>query len=330
MQLSKGYFIGVDGGGTKTSCVIGDSTGKIIGTVVGEGSNIKSTKPEKVRIQMFDLLNELLKKSSIGKEQVSGLFVGTAGGDRESDKKIWYDWMKGYFSPHPCPIHITNDALPALVSGTFSLNGLVVIAGTGSIAYLVQDNGGRTTRSGGWGYLFGDDGSGYYIGNEALRFVTKYHDQHGECGQLERLTQVVLQHYNIQDPSDIITAVYEHENPRTSIASIAMSVLDLAEQKYEPAVEIVHQAVSALVELLTTIFEREKDARELPIVLCGGLFSNPLFFATFKDSMSKFENELYIPSLPPAAGAYLSALFRQDIVLTPELRNKVIESWGKL
>lgn len=330
MQLSKNYFIGVDGGGTKTSCVIGDSTGRIIGTVVGEGSNIKSTKPEKVRIQMFELLNELIKTSGIKKEQVSGLFIGTAGGDRESDKKTWYDWMKSYFSPHLCPIQITNDALPALVSGTFSLNGLVVIAGTGSIAYLVQDNGGRTTRSGGWGYLFGDNGSGYYIGNEALRFVTKYYDQHGDLVQVERLTQAVLQHYNLQNTSDIITAVYEQENPRTSIASLAMSVLDLAERKYEPAVEIIHQAVSALVELLTTIFNREKNARELPIVLCGGLFSNELFFATFKDAMGKFDNELYIPSLPPVVGSYLYALASEGIALTPKLRIEVTKSWAKV
>lgn len=330
MQLSKNYFIGVDGGGSKTSCVIGDSTGRIICTVVGEGSNIKSTKPEKVRVQMIELLNELIKKSGIKKEQVSGLFVGTAGGDRESDKKTWYDWMNSYFSPHPCPIQITNDALPALVSGTFSFNGLVIIAGTGSIVYLVQDNGDRTTRSGGWGYLLGDEGSGYHIGNEALRFVTKYYDQHGDLVPIERLTQKVLWHYNLQNTSDIITAVYEHKNPRASIASLAKPVLDLAEQKYEPAVEIIDQAVRALVELLTTIFNSEKTARKLPIVLCGGLFSNELFFATFKDAMSKFDNELNIPSLPPVVGSYLSALFRGDIVLTPELRNEVIESWAKL
>lgn len=330
MQLSESYLIGVDGGGTKTCCVIGDSTGRIIGTVIGGGTNIKSTKPEKVRVQIFELLNELLKQYGIKKEQVFGIFIGTAGGDRDTDKKTWYDWMKSYFSPHLCRIQVTNDALPALVSGTFSLNGLVVIAGTGSIAYLVQDNGVRTTRSGGWGYLLGDDGSGYHIGNESLRYATKYYDQHGGLSRNERLTQVILQTFNLQNAGEIIPAVYEHENPRTAIASLAMSVLDLAEQKYQPAVEIVQQAAKGLVELLTAIFYKEKDAKTLPVVLCGGLFSNDLFFATFEEAMQKFDNKLYVPSLPPVVGSYLNALISEDIVLTPELRKEVIRSWAKV
>lgn len=330
MPLSEDYFIGVDGGGTKTSCVIGDSSGRIISTIIGKGSNIKSTQPEKVRIHVFELLNSLLKQSGIQKEQVSALFIGAAGGDRETDKKVWYEWMKVYFQSHPCHIKISNDALPALVSGTFTLNGLVIIAGTGSIAYLVQDDGARTTRSGGWGYLFGDDGSGYHIGNEALRFVTKHYDQYGELAKDELLTQAVLQHYNLQNSFEIITSVYEHDNPRTAIASLAKPVLELAKQKYEPAVNIVHHAVTALVQLLSSLFEREKEARGLPIVLCGGLFSNELFYTSFKDAMRVFENELYVPSLPPVIGSYLNALFSVGIVLTPELQNEVIQSWAKL
>lgn len=328
MQLSNDYFIGVDGGGTKTSCVIGDSSGKIIGTVVGEGSNIKSTKPEKVHLLMVELLDRLLLQTGIPKDEVSGIFIGTAGGDREADRIIWYDWMQSYF-PDSCSIHITNDALPALVSGTFSLNGLVVIAGTGSIAYLVQENGTRTTRSGGWGYLFGDDGSGYHIGNEALRYVSKYYDAFGEDAQKEPLTQAIMQHYNLQSPFEIITAVYGHENPRIAISSLAQPVLELAQQNYAPAVEIVQQAVNALVELLSTVFRREKDASKLPIVLCGGLFSNKLFYKSFKEAMQTFGNELHTPSFPPVVGSYLNALLSKGIELTPELKKEVIKSWAK-
>ena len=328
MQLSKGYFIGVDGGGTKTSCVIGDSSGKIIGTVVGEGSNIKSTKPEIVRLLMVELLDRLFMQTGISKDHVAGIFIGTAGGDREEDRTIWYDWMQSYF-PESCHILITNDALPALVSGTFSLNGLVVIAGTGSIAYLVQEDGARTTRSGGWGYLFGDDGSGYHIGNEALRYVSKHYDAFGEEAQKEPLTQAVLQHYNLQSPFEIVTAVYGHENPRIAISSLAQPVLELAQQNYAPAIKIIQQAVNGLVELLSTVFRREKEARNLPIVLCGGLFSNKLFYESFKEAMQAFGNELYIPSFPPVVGSYLNALLSKEIELTPELKKEVIKSWAK-
>lgn len=330
MQLSESYLIGVDGGGTKTYCVIGDKTGRIIGTVVGGGSNIKSTKPEKVRLQIVELLNDLLNRYGIKKEEISGIYIGTAGGDRNVDKKTWHDWMMDYFSPHPCRIQITNDALPALVSGTFSLNGLVVIAGTGSIAYLVQDNGARTIRSGGWGYLLGDDGSGYHIGNEALRYVTTYYDQHGELSKSERLTQMVLQHYNIQNVYELVPAVYDDENPRTAIASLAMSVLDLAEEKYQPAVDIVQQATKALVGLISTIFTKEKIAKEFPIVLCGGLFSNELFLETFKHAMRGFDNKLYVPTIQPVVGSYLNALVSEGIEHSPELRQEVIRSWTQL
>ncbi|MDF2067829.1 BadF/BadG/BcrA/BcrD ATPase family protein [Bacillus sp. Cr_A10] len=330
MHLSEEYFIGVDGGGTKTVCVIGDNSGRIISKIVGKGSNIKSTKPENVRIQILELLNTLLKQSGIQKEQVSAIYIGTAGGDREEDKRTWIDWMSIYFQSHPCRIQITNDAVPALVSGSFSLNGLVVIAGTGSIAYLVQDDGARTTRSGGWGYLFGDEGSGYHIGNEALRYVTRYIDKHGNFSQDELLTQAVLRHFKLQNSSEIITAVYDNDNPRTAIASLAKPVIELAEQKYGPANDIVQHAITSLVKLLSTILEREQETKGLPIVLSGGLFLNDMFCGSFVEAMRKFDNELYVPSLPPVIGSYINALLSVGIPLTPKLKREVIESWKQL
>lgn len=329
MQLNKRYFIGIDGGGTKTQAVIGNSDGEILALVTGKGSNIKATPKEKVKIQIGLLLDALLVKSSIQKAEIKAVFVCAAGGDREEDSVCWNEWIQEYFQSYHCTIQVTNDAVAALVSGTFKLDGLVLIAGTGSIVYLVQEEGRKIRRAGGWGYLFGDEGSGYYIGTQALSHISKLYDLNEE---LDEFSEEVLKYLQLNNIVDIITKIYEQEQPRLIVSSIAKIVLKLAERGNDVACRIVFDAVAQLVHLLEIIYSREESAKSLPIVVCGGLFENEYFLNQFEQSLSLVlgDNELIKPFVSPVVGAFTLALLDMGIPITKKMHVDLLQTWMKV
>ncbi|MGE7624514.1 N-acetylglucosamine kinase [Viridibacillus sp. NPDC096237] len=329
MQLNNRYIIGIDGGGTKTQAVIGTSDGEILAVVTGGGSNIKSIPKEKVKVQIGVLLEQLLKKAAIHKAEVNSVFVCTAGGDREEDIVCWNKWIQDFFQSYPCKIQVKNDAVAALVSGTFQVDGLVLVAGTGSIAYLMQDNGRKIHRAGGWGYLFGDEGSGYYMGIQALRYISQLYDlQEG----LDEFAVEVLNYLQLKNPVEIITKIYEQDQPRLIVASIAMPILELAERGNDVACRIVFNAINQLIRLLSVLYSREESAKTLPIVVCGGLFENEYFFQQFEQTLSlaSSDNVLIKPSVSPVVGAFILALLDMSIPITKKLKVDLLQTWMKV
>lgn len=326
MPLNRQYIIGVDGGGTRTRAVIGTRKGEVLAFVEGAGTNIKSMPPEKVRLHIIQLLAKLLQKIEATKNDISTVFFCVAGGDRPVDKERWEQWMSFLFPASSCKITITNDAIAALTSGTFTQQGLVVIAGTGSIVYGVGKNH-QISRVGGWGYLLGDEGSGYYIGQEALRYIARHYDAFGVNENL--FTETILEHLALKNPTEIITYVYEHPQPRVIIASIARAVLRLAEQNNDRTMKIIEQAAHHLVQFIQTMFKKEPQLQVYPIVLCGGLFGNSYFVQCFREKLqlAKIPNRLLQPEVPPVIGAFVNGLLSEGISMTEALQRTIKETW---
>ncbi|MCR8854481.1 N-acetylglucosamine kinase [Lysinibacillus fusiformis] len=327
MPLNKQYIIGVDGGGTKTRVVIGTKKGNILAFMDGGGTNIKSTPFHEVRQQIQQLLDSLILKIGATKSDISTIFLCVAGGDRQEDIKRWKAWIAPMFPSASCKVTVTvtNDAVAALTSGTFTREGLVVIAGTGSIVYAVQQN--SISRMGGWGYLLGDEGSGYYIGQEALRIITRQYDA---CGLYEdAFSKAVLERLALTNPTEIITLIYEQSQPRICISSIARTVLLLATQNNEIAKRIVDRAVTHLVQLLQMMFRKEPQVKKFPIVTCGGLFENQYFAQCFQAKLqqSTIDNQIIQPEVPPAIGAFINGLLSEGIPMTGALQQTVKETW---
>jgi len=326
VPLNKQYIIAVDGGGTKTCAVIGTKNGEVLAVVEGAGANIKSTPPAEVQQQIKKLLTELLQKVGATKKEVSTIYLCMAGGDRQVDFVRWRRWMELFFSSEYCKVHVTNDAVAALTSGTFAHEGLVIIAGTGSIVYCVQKNN-HINRVGGWGYLFGDEGSGYYIGQEALRVVSQHYDAFGQDGDV--LTEAILKQLGLKDPTEMITMIYEHPQPRALIASTVQTVLQLAEQGNETAKVIIERATTCLVQLLLTMFQKEPQVKSFPIVTCGGLFKSSYFVNCFQEKLQQatIDNLLIRPDVPPVIGAFVKGLISEGVLITESLQRIVKESW---
>src|SRR5207248_9614696 len=144
--------------------------------------------------------------------------VGIAGVDRDDEARAVRAIMRrvGYQSR----VGVVNDALIALAAGAGDAPGIVVIAGTGSIVYGRKARD-EAARAGGWGHIIGDEGSGYWIGREALAAVMRAVDGRGPA---TRLTEDVLEHFGIADVSRLPRSVYDRELARMSVAAIGPSV----------------------------------------------------------------------------------------------------------
>jgi len=318
-------YIGFDGGGTKTACIIGDSKGTIIAAAEGSSTNLKSRPPEKVREAIHHLLDELLQLKDIHRNQIKGVFVSTAGGDRDEDRKRWKQWIHEY-GIKPDQLTVANDAVAALAAGTNTKNGIVLIAGTGSIAYSITNRMAKPSRIGGWGYLIGDEGSGFDIGNRALRMIMRSHD--GRDAKREKLTGFILEQIGLESPEQLITFIYEDPYPRKLIASIAKHVVSLAEQGEPNAEAIIQHAIWELFELVAPIIRQESC--NYPLVLSGGLFHSSFFKKTFEKEMRMkgFTIPIIFPKYPPVVGSYISALIQCGEVITREVEHNINKTWN--
>jgi N-acetylglucosamine kinase-like BadF-type ATPase len=164
---------------------------------------------------------------------------------------------------------IVNDALIALVAGAGQPFGVVIIAGTGSIAYGVNPAG-RAGRSGGWGPVLADEGSGYWIGRRALVAVMRQADGRGPG---TALTPLVLSHLELTRPDDLVNEVYEGPERRRVVASLG-PIVEQARAAGDPvAAEILREASEELVAAAASVV-RQLDMRGevFPTVLAGGMF----------------------------------------------------------
>jgi N-acetylglucosamine kinase-like BadF-type ATPase len=193
--------------------------------------------------------------------------LGIAGVDRPDDTEAVRGIMRRIgFKARTL---IVNDALIALVAGAGDDPGVVVIAGTGSIAYG-RDREGRAARAGGWGYLLGDEGGGFWIGRAALAAVVRQYDARGPATDL---TDLVLRQMGVSSPAELIPAVYDTAVPRHAIADIASLVQHAADRGDAVAADILARAggelTAAAAAVITKLGMRGDQFR---MVLSGGIF----------------------------------------------------------
>src|SRR5438132_14014920 len=201
------HVLGIDAGGTKTMCLLADQRGQIVSEGRGAGANLQSSG----ELAVEKVLHEVME-TAIGDRAITpaAICLGIAGVDREDEARTVRAIMRriGYKSR----VLVVNDALIALVAGAQDAPGIVIIAGTGSIVYG-RNAAGEAARAGGWGHMIGDEGSGYWIGREALAAVMRAADGRGPATQL---AEDVLAHFNIADTSRLPRIVYDREVPSMS------------------------------------------------------------------------------------------------------------------
>jgi N-acetylglucosamine kinase-like BadF-type ATPase len=254
--------VGIDAGGTTTTAVAARD-GEIVGTAVGEGANL--------RVRGIDASAEAIAgvaMRALGGAQPHALFVGAAGAGRADIERDLQRALARRFEH--ASIGVSDDARIALRAGVPAGDGAAVIAGTGSIVYA--EIGEQHCRGGGYGYLLGDEGSGFAIGNAAVRVLLRSYDGRAQPDALTRRIEAEL---GVGDAQGVIARVYGSQAPVRELAALAPIVLEVAQNGERSATKIVQSAALELFELLRATLRRcEAADRALPVVLAGGLLAN--------------------------------------------------------
>ena len=160
---------------------------------------------------------------------------------------------------------VTDDAVIALAGATAGEPGLVVIAGTGSIAFG-RNSAGRTARAGGWGYLFGDEGGGFWIARQALRAALRWEEGWGVPTVAARSRLLISRHVPKRNINDLLHRCYTAEFPRPRVASLSVLVNHAAESGDPVALEILDAAARELALLAVAVRGQLFGAGEATLV----------------------------------------------------------------
>lgn len=265
-----GYYLGVDGGGSKVLAVIVNARGEEVGRGLSGGANYNTVGLEEAVKHIYEAVEQATRAANC-QLPLCAAWIGLAGIDRQAD----YDVL----SPRLCTlaekVQLTNDA-ELLLAGLDKAVGVVLISGTGSIA-LGCDASGRKARAGGWGHILGDEGSGYAIAQQALQAAVRASDGRGpQTALLDR----ILQYWDLQHADDIIGQVY-NEPDKARIASLSSVVLICARGGDQVAATIVQQAAKELALTVHAVCQSlEFPQQRIPLALGGGLLINEADFCT--------------------------------------------------
>jgi N-acetylglucosamine kinase-like BadF-type ATPase len=258
------FVLGIDAGGTKTVCQLADEKGEVIAEARRGGANLQASGELEVEKVLHQVMEEAIGDHDV---RPAAVCLGIAGVDRPDDARVVEAIMKriGY----KARVLVVNDALVALEAGAPAQRGVVVIAGTGSITYGRNDHN-EAARAGGWGYMLGDEGSGYWIGRAALRAVLREADRRGPA---TRLTGLLLNYYGVSRAQDLIHHVYQGTLRPAAIASLAQCVQGAFSDGDPVALGILRGAADQLESAALSVARRlEIVGSEFPFILSGGIF----------------------------------------------------------
>jgi N-acetylglucosamine kinase-like BadF-type ATPase len=257
---SEFYYLGVDGGGSKTLAILVDANGQERGRGQAGSSNYANLGLKRAIASIQSAVEQALQAANCHLP-VQGAWLGVSGLDRSEDHTALFP----HLSALARRVHLSNDA-ELLLSALDGAAGVALIAGTGSIA-LGRDVRDTTARAGGWGNVMGDEGSGYDLGRLALQAAARAADGRGEP---TLLLDLILQHWQLDKADAMIGEVYPDDD-KGKIARLSTYVFQAARQGDAIAQAIVEQAASELALAALTVGKALDLPLALPLALGGGL-----------------------------------------------------------
>ncbi|WP_026550621.1 BadF/BadG/BcrA/BcrD ATPase family protein [Arthrobacter sp. Br18] len=270
-----GVVVGLDIGGSKTHGVLWRDGEKVAEAASGS-ANVQNVTPAEAAGHLLSLFTVLADPAAPGHQPVHRVIAGSGGVDTSDD----VERLRALIAPHApeATIEILHDTRLILAAGRVA-EGIAVIAGTGSVAWGVA--GGIQARSGGWGYLLGDEGSGYWVAREAARATLHRADLGLPQDELGRL---VLRRNALESPAGLI-GLFHSSAGRTYWASQSPLVFDAAALGEPVAMSIIRRAADALASLVLDVASVIRSNG--PVVIGGGLAVNqPLLQEALRASLS--------------------------------------------
>jgi glucosamine kinase len=257
-------FLGIDGGGSKTSCLVGDET-SILGSGTAAGSNVIRVGEGPARDALAAAIRQACAVANVAPAQINRTCVGLAGAARPEISGIVRRLVSEIVSGE---IEVAGDTVITQEAAFGNGPGVIVIAGTGSIAYGRNPEG-RTARAGGWGFAISDEGSGHWIGRSAVSAVMRAHDE----GEGTSLLEGILKAWNLATREQLVVAA--NATPPPDFSDLLPSVLAAADSGDPVARTILSQAGAELANVAKTVIRRLfRETDKVPVAMSGGVFRN--------------------------------------------------------
>jgi N-acetylglucosamine kinase-like BadF-type ATPase len=307
-------FLGVDGGQSSTTALVGDETGRVVGAgrggpcnhIGGPGGRAKFIRA------IEGCIGEACRAAGLDPAavQFEAACLGFSGGPE--DKRPLLEQML-----RTRRLIVTMDAPIALAGATAGQPGIITIAGTGSIAFG-RNAAGRTARAGGWGHIFGDEGGGFDIARQALRAALRFEEGYGAPTDLHLRLMAAT---GAASANEVLHLFYTTEWPRDRVATLAKLVDEAAHAGDAVATAILENAAEQLATLAAMVrrqlFAPAEPAR---VAYIGGVFRSELLLARYRSLVeAEAGNRCGPPVYGPAAGALLEAY--RAAGLAPELKD---------
>jgi N-acetylglucosamine kinase-like BadF-type ATPase len=296
------YFLGIDGGQSSTTALIGDAAGRVLG--MGRAGPCNHVAKPEGRSKFVNAIEDcmLAACAQAGLDRAAVRFasacLGFSGGPEDKEGVLREMLVSERMM-------VTHDALIALSGATAGEPGLIAVAGTGSIAFG-RNASGKMARAGGWGDLFGDEGGGFYITRQALRAALRFEEGWGPPTSLRA---VLMDATGARNVNEVLHLFYTPEFPRPRVAGYA-KLVDQAAANGDPiAREILHEAAQDLAIVAAAVRHQLFDAGQTARVgYIGGVFRSPIVLERFR-MLTEMEqgNQVGAPVYGPAAGALLEA-----------------------
>jgi N-acetylglucosamine kinase-like BadF-type ATPase len=257
--------IGIDGGGTRTRARLANTRGETFSTGEAGPANPHARGFEAAEREILTAIQSAFESAHAEKQMVAATCLGIGGVDRAEERTRFAAWARETIAPR---VQVVNDGEIVLAAGSSENWGVALIAGTGSIAWG-KTRDGRIARAGGWGYLIGDEGSGFDLARGALRAVTQAEDGRGEP---TRLRGAILTHWGIESVSELIPRVYRSGLAPADLAGLAPLVVRTAAEGDAVAQRLIERASAALADTVIAVARQLRFREsEIPLALTGGL-----------------------------------------------------------
>ncbi|MBI5876628.1 MAG: hypothetical protein HZB53_03180 [Chloroflexi bacterium] len=298
------YVIGLDAGGTKTSVVVLDGERRELGRGTGGPGNYHTAGRDGAQEAIGKAVTDALAQAGLGTADMAAACFAMSGVSRPADRAV-ADGFACAVLPG-ARVLICNDAVAALYSGVGKPEGVVVIAGTGSIVYGLSQ--GRTARAGGWGYRLGDEGSGYWLAEQSLRAIVRAHDG---CAPATSMTEPYLRQLGLARPGELISWAYRPDWTRDAVSALAPLTFEAAQAGDAPALAIVQAGVDMLAAAVQVTAEKlALHSAPFDVVLFGSLFRSVLYEYAMRRALGERTAHArpVVPAVDAAVGAAWMAL----------------------
>jgi N-acetylglucosamine kinase len=318
-----GYVLGVDGGASRTRCVIADLSGNLLARGSGGPSNPLTVGADTAAESILTAISEASKDRGIKTFKAS--VMGVAGTDKPSGAEALRSRLGGFDWGR---LRIVSDAAVALAGATGCRPGVVVVSGTGSVAYGENEEG-EKARAGGWGWRLGDEGSGYTISNSALIASLRALDGRGPPTSLPNK---IMRALDLDNLGGLVDLVYSKGMGNSEIATLNPLVGEAAEEGDTVAKRILKEAGEELGLAASAVARRLGMTNAFPVALTGGVFN----LAPVREALERKLGEaqpgcrIIEPRFEPDVGAALLALRELGAEIDESLLRRVEKSFGRL